>query len=383
MTPKLSKPMPSHIDRTRKPEGCYWDGSGRGRWYTSWRDEAGRQRTKSIAGPKATMAELHAAMEAFNGTKRGTLNHLVSLFEQHQEFRDLAPATQRDYQHHAKLVCAVATKSSMLLGDAPLRQWSRPMCQRLIDQIGKTSGPSSANHALRYLKRLFRWGANRGHVASNYADGVKGPKERKRRTLPEDRIYMDALAYAKECGTKPERTKGSCAPYLWAVMELTYLLRLRGAEALDASDAWEGTNEQGEPGVWVSRRKGSRGNFTRWNPRLRAAWDALKARRKAIWDKRGTASPLHKEDRPIVVSACGGRLKSSSLSSAWDRFIKAAIEAGKIPADARFSLHSLKRRGITKTQGTWADKKAGGGHLSDSMQAVYDFSVPTVDPTEQ
>lgn len=373
--------MPAHINPAKVPTGCYWNPRGRGSWYTSWRDGSGKQRTKTIAKAGATMADLHAQMELFSGVKRGTLRYLIDEFEKHPDFTGLAKATRRDYAHHGRLVCAIKTRQGTPLGDAPLSQWTRPMCQRLIDQIG-SDRPSTANHALRFLKRLFRWGANRGHIADNVADGVEGPAERKKRIMPTDTVYMDALSYAKECGSKPERTKGSCAPYLWAVMELAYLLRLRGIEVLDASDAWEGKNENGEPGLWVNRRKGSRGNFTRWNQRTKQAWDTLKARRAAVWERRSMPRPLQPEDRKLVVAADGGPLKRSSLSTAWDRFIKAAIEQGKVPADARFSLHSLKRRGVTKTAGTWADKKAGSGHVGDSMQAVYDFSLPTVDPTE-
>lgn len=367
-------PYPPHINPAKVPTGMYWHPNGRGRWITVYR-VAGKQKTKTLAGPAASLADLHQAMEAFKGTATGTLAHLVEQFEHSQEFRELAPATQRDYEFSAKGLKATKTRTGPL-GEQPLAGWSRPMCQRLIDKIAKDRGPSAANHALRYLKRLFRWGMNRGHCADNPAKGIEAAKERKRRRLPTQASYNAALAYAMECGSKTPHTKGSCPGYLWAVIELAYLLRLRGIEVLDLTDAAALEN-----GIHVIRRKGSRGNITEWSPRLRAAWDYLSERRQTIHQKRKTAVRMHAHQRHLVVAEDGNPLARDSLSSAWDRFIKGAIKAGKIAAEDRFALHDLKRKGVTDTTGTWADKSQASGHKSDTMRDVYDHQLPVVKPS--
>lgn len=44
-------------------------------------------------------------------------------------------------------------------------------------------------------------------------------------------------------------------------------------------------------------------------------------------------------------------------------------------------MHDFKRKGITDTLGTRADKQQASGHKDESMMDVYDLSVPTVNPS--
>jgi hypothetical protein len=119
----------------------------------------------------------------------------------------------------------------------------------------------------------------------------------------------------------------------------------------------------------------------RWTPRLRAAWNSAKAYRSQIWKAKAMPEPLTPDRRFIIVAAHGGALQKSSLDTAWQRFITKAIEAGVITAEQRFGLHDLKRRGITDTPGTRADKQLASGHRDESMLDVYDLSLPLVDPS--
>jgi hypothetical protein len=151
-------------------------------------------------------------------------------------------------------------------------------------------------------------------------------------------------------------------------MEISYLCRLRGIETVTLADA----NETPE-GVRTNRRKGSRDNIVRWTPRLRAAWDAAKAARKAIRDKKKMPIPMTAEARRrLVVAAHGGPLRKSSLDTAWQRFITQALEKGLIAEEERFGLHDLKRQGITDTIGNRADKQEASGHRDAAMLDVYD-----------
>jgi hypothetical protein len=43
-------------------------------------------------------------------------------------------------------------------------------------------------------------------------------------------------------------------------------------------------------------------------------------------------------------------------------------------------MHDFKRKGITDTVGTRADKQQASGHKDESMMDVYDLSVPLVRP---
>jgi len=55
-----------------------------------------------------------------------------------------------------------------------------------------------------------------------------------------------------------------------------------------------------------------------------------------------------------------------------------ALGGNVIVSDERFGLHDMKRRGVTDSEGTRADKRESSGHRSESMMDVYDLTVPVV-----
>ena len=88
--------------------------------------------------------------------------------------------------------------------------------------------------------------------------------------------------------------------------------------------------------------------------------------------------PMRTDQRPVVIAADGGRLSKSALDTAWQRCMTLAVAARTLTESQRFGLHDLKRRGITDTTGTRADKQDASGHRSAGMMDVYDLSVPVV-----
>lgn len=375
---KPDNTIPAHIHPDKLPDKCYWDKSGKGHWYTIYQDETGRNRRKRIADRHATLSELHKLIEEFNGTSPNTFTWLSSLFQSSPDFKHLAKSTRKDYQYCSDLIADHPTKQTVLLGAAPLSQWNKPMVRKLIDQIITARGPSAANHALRYLRRLFAWGSERGYVAQNYAAGIKQAKETPKQQYVETTAYIQMLEYAKECGSKQVNAAGSCPEYLWAVMEIAYLCRLRGIEVATMNES-----HYTELGALCQRRKNSRTNIAIWNDRLKAAWDSLITRRNRIWQAKKMPVPVKPQDRPLIVNKSGGPIKKSSIDTAWQRLITRAM-AGENPiitADQRFSLHDLKRKGITDTEGTRADKQDAAGHRSQRMMDVYDKSIPAVKPS--
>lgn len=373
---KFNPHIPAHINQAKLPDNCYWDKSGAGHWFTTYRNEAGAQRRKRIAGPLATLSELHKVIEEFNGTDPNTFNWLTQQFQNSIDFKQLEKGTRRDYKYCSGVIAEHPTKKQILLGAVSLSQWSRPMVRKLMDQIIEQRGPSSANHSLRYLRRLLSWGLERGYVKENYATGIKQAKETPKQQYVETDAYMKMLDYAKECGARTVNAEGSCPEYVWAVMELAYLCRLRGIEIVTMNES-----HYNELGALCQRRKGSRTNITAWNDRLKAAWTTLITRRNNIWQKKKTPVPVKPEDRPLVVTKTGTMLKKSALETAWQRLITRALEEGIITKEQRFSLHDLKRKGITDTEGTRADKQDAAGHRSQRMMDVYDKSVPVVKPS--
>ncbi|WP_394001380.1 hypothetical protein ACF3M1_13255 [Luteimonas sp. WGS1318] len=82
----------------------------------------------------------------------------------------------------------------------------------------------------------------------------------------------------------------------------------------------------------------------------------------------------------VILAEHGEPLKKSGLDSAWQRFIRLAIEKEVITVDQRFGVHDLKLRGGIDTPDTFAEKQQALG-LTEQMMKTYDKSVPEVAPS--
>ncbi|ALO46616.1 site-specific integrase [Pseudohongiella spirulinae] len=376
--PRSRKPAcPAHIDARKLPDYCYWDGSGKGHWYTKIKDPDGKWRRRKVAGPRATLADLHKEMEALAGRPLDCLNWLADKFEKSAKFKSVSERMQDDWTYCQGVVCTYPSKQpGVLIGQIPLSAWKPALVQKLIDGITETRGPSSAKHCHSYIKRVFNWGIARGYCASNPCPRgvIELPKERQRRRLPAPALVAKLVAFARERSARPSRTKGSCPHYIWLALELAYLNRLRGIEVFALTDACEL-----DDGLLCQRTKGSGASVTRWNPRLREVFSEAQKLRSEIFRKSGRPIPFRPEDRFLMVTTGGKRIAESSWQSAWARFMKLAVREGVITEEEKFGLHDMKRRGLTDTKGTKADKLEAGGHSSLQMLKVYDHSIPVVD----
>jgi site-specific recombinase XerC len=374
---KADPSIPRHIDQAALPRGLYWDRTGAGRWFVFETGAHGRPKRTTVATAAARLSELHEIMETRAGVDRGTLAWLLDEFHASKKFKALAPATRKGYEFYRGVAKDFQTKSAGKLGEIACARLTPPAVQRIVDKIADDGTPTKANALLRYMRRVFRWGVNRGKCPTNPAKGVEQATERRQRRMPDAAVVSSVLAFARVHGAYKAHTKGSVAPYLWMAIELAYLCRLRGIEALMLTDA-SATDE----GVRVARVKGSRDNIVRWTPRLREVWDAAVAYRKLVTPSNAVVQ-IDPAKRVLIVSQEGTPLRKSSLDTAWQRMILAAIDARVITAEQRFSLHGMKHRGITDTPGTRGEKQLASGHKSEAMLDVYDHSLPHVDPASE
>ncbi|WNF56004.1 integrase [Pseudomonas sp. SG20052] len=368
--------IPAHVDQAALPAAIYFDHRGSGVWYTLHYDETGKQRRKNVAPADVSLAELHRIMDEASNVDRGTLRYVCEQFHQSDRYKKLAPKTHDDYCYSRDVLLNIPTKLGKPLGDLAVKKFTAALVQRIVDRLADEGTPSKAAHALRYLRRVLQWGRNRGFLEVNPALGIEAPIERKQRRLPRQKVMDVLIDRATARGRLARNEPGGCPEYLASVMELAYLCRLRGIEVVTLTDA----NEL-EEGILTNRRKGSRDNIVRWTPRLRAVWDGAKALRARTWESRKTPIPIAPSKRFIIVASHGGPLRKTSLDTAWQRFITLAIADGNIHPEDRFALHDLKRRGITDTTGTRADKQEASGHRDAKMMDVYDHSVPVVSPS--
>ena len=382
---KHNPAIPPHIDQNAIPKNVYWD---EGRWYiVEPHPEGGKRSKRTIAYKDARLSELHLAKESASGIgERGTLEYLVAAFMQSTEYKQLARGSRADYDHHAKVSCNYMLKDGSSVGRLQVDRMSVPLVQRLIETLAKgrdasstrpalVPRPSTANHVLRYLHRLFAWGIRMGHCRTNPAAGVRGVRERADFKMPDPHVFLAVLEFARARAALPLHSKGSIAPYMPAVMVLAYNARLRGIEVTELTDA-----DALREGVRCSRRKGSRDNITAWNEDLRWAWTWLRDYRAERVEAHKRPVPMRVEKRSLLVTQTGTPLARSTLKTAWQRLILAAIEAGVIAEDQRFSLHGLKHRGITDTRGTRAHKQDAAGHVTPQMTNRYDHELQVVLP---
>lgn len=373
------KNYPSHIDPKKLPLGCYWDSSGKGHWYTRFKDDNGIARRAKIGGRDATMADLHRLIEEKDGVLVATFQWLIDEFEKSLQFKGLAPATKKDWSHHLRVVASHPSRNPRItLGKTERARWTTPDVQKIIDSVAEARGPSTAKHCYTALKRVFNWGLNRGYVQRNPVQVIELPKERQRRRLPPVEIMNRLITFANERAKRKPRTEGCVAHYIASALEITYLNRLRGIEAFSTTDA-----QVQEAGLECIRKKGSSGSITKWNPRLRAAIDRTQAQRDAIWAKKRKPYPIQPKDRPLIVNTSGDAVKQSTWQTRWRAFMKLAIREGIITQEQWFGLHDMKRRGATDTKGTKAEKMEATGHHSRQMLDIYDHSVPHVDASSE
>jgi hypothetical protein len=308
--------------------------------------ETRRQREARLCAGNATLAEVWAAYESRTAPRdHGTFRWLSRLYQESSQFRELALTTQRDYEGAHRRICAMELADGRLLGDLPLRDWTPPLLQKWQDKRAATA-PVTANREKSYISRVFAWGVARGHAEHNPAKHVPRVREHARTRYVTDAEYA-AVA---------ELAAGSGSPYLVPVMELAYLLRARLAEVLDLQ-----RDNLTDEGVLLRRRKGSRDSLTAWTPRLRAAVKA------ALSMQQGKIS-----SRYVIAGRDFGRMKETTIQTAWGRLMRGWT-------GERFTIHDLKAKGITDTEGD--NKLAASGHRDPRMLAVYDRLPGRVDAT--
>jgi hypothetical protein len=373
---KHNHTIPDHIDQSGIPKGVYWDSTGKGRWFV-FVEKEGKPARETIAGPHARLSDLHTVMEqGRGGSARGSIAWMLEQFHASSKFKELSAGSQTNMKVYKKAIVEFPTKLGIPFGALMADRLTQTNIQRLHEAVVKQGHPTKANHLLRYLRRVYKWAGPHLGIKFNPARGIEQARERKKRVLPEHQAYEALLAFAKERGALQAHSKGSVPPYLWIVYQLGYLCRLRGIEANTLTEA----NAEKE-GLRTNRRKRSKDNIVEWNDSLRAAWDAALAYRKSVVERLGLPVPLRPQDRYVILSEDGQLLTKSGLDSAWQRFIKMAIKEGVITEAQRFSLHSLKRKGVTDTKGTKHDKQDAAG-LTEPMMQVYDHSLAVVKPSD-
>tara|TARA_R110000751_G_scaffold6361_1_gene27162 strand:- start:295 stop:1446 length:1152 start_codon:yes stop_codon:yes gene_type:complete len=368
---KINAKIPAHINQTKLPDGLSYDAI-QNRWRFNYTDSLGKRHDKRVGSQTSKLAQILNNIERLGIEKPNTFNWLVNEYLQDARFLDLKPATQKNYLACYTLIKKQSVKQKSVT-TLLLKNWSSGLCQQINTQIAKKNGPSMANHCHSFLSLVFTYGKNYNYVTTNHATGVYKAKCRPAQQWVSTEVYSRVLSYAKKRGSTLPKTRGSSPYYIWLMMEISYLCRLRGVETRTLTE-----NKMLENGLQCDRRKGSKGNITIYNDRLLSVLNSAILHRDNIWRSNGYPVPISKEDRLLIVNNTGQAVSLDSFHSAWQKFINFAINDKIITNDERFSLHDLKRKGISDTAGTGSDKKDASGHRSDAMMQVYDKSLISV-----
>lgn len=297
-----------------------------------------------LCGLDASIAQVWAEYEKVVKDDQGTLKWLLAQYHDSQQFRRLAKATREGYESYRGVICRQELKSGGTFGDVPLKAITRRTIRRYLD---KYPHPISANRHIQYLKAAWNWGLQRYETVPdpNPCLGVDMNEETPRPryvTHEEYRLVRDIAL-------------GMRVPYFAHAMELAYLCRARRAEVFGLRHE----DLTGE-GIMLRRSKGSRGEITLWNPRLRAAVEGC----KSIYPN----APTPITGKLLIHNKSGGPMSKNALDSAWQRIMAKAMDtAADQHLSESFTFHDLKAAGCTDH-----DDQNAGGHKSKKMIAVYD-----------
>ncbi len=100
----------------------------------------------------------------------GTFGLLVNQYRSSTAFRDLAPRTRENYERILAYLQPLA--------DVPLSRFDRPSIVRIRDKAAQR-GRAFGNYVKAVLSLVFSWGAERGYIDANPAEGIKNVRRTK------------------------------------------------------------------------------------------------------------------------------------------------------------------------------------------------------------
>lgn len=369
-----STDIPKHIDQSKLPDYCYWDKSGKGHWYTQFKDD-GKWRRRKVGDERSLLSDLHKEIEKRTVKDFNTITWLYEKFKKSPSYKRSKPQIDAWEYAHGILAKHPTLKAGVSLAQVPLNSWNPELVQKTIDSVGEKNGATAAKRVREFISRMFNWGSGRGHCQQSPVGKPEMPAERKRQRIPEIKLVKRLERFALERGSQA-RQKGNCAPFIFSIMVIARKCRLRGIETRTTTDA-----HLLDIGIDCQRRKGSRTNVTEYDELLEEAIDRALTRRGEIFEKKKRPIPFNPEDRFLIVGTSGQPLSKSAWSNAWSRFLNLAIENGIMSKEEWFGLHDLKRRGVTDTPGTKAERMEASGHKSLKGFEPYDKRKSIVRPS--
>lgn len=250
----------------------------------------------------AECARIGALSTAAGPPKPGTLGLLIRDYRASPAFADLAPRTRTDYQRIFDYLRPIA--------DTELVRFSKPLVIRIRDRAAAKHGRRFGNYVKSVLSLLFSWGAERGFLPNNPAEGIKAI--RRDPSLPRaNRPWSDEERFAV-LAAAPVQLKVPLAIGMFTGLREGDVLRLTKADC---------------SGARLATRTGKTGRLITW-PRIPAALLAILAE-----------APAH--DAVTVAATSRGRpWTAAGFRASW-RNLRLKLEAAGLVAPG-LTFHGLR-----------------------------------------
>jgi integrase len=297
----------------------------------------------NLCAADSTVPQVWEAFERETKQDQDSLRWLLSEYHGSKKFKSLKPKTQEDYEGYQRIITAYPMASGKPFGGARIEKIKRTAIQKYLD---KYHAPTSANRHIQYIKAAWNWAANRyEHIPENPCVGVELNTETARTRYVEPQEYAAIHALTSGWVT-------------WA-MELAYICRARRMEILSLR-----VSDILPEGLRLERGKKSKGEITKWTPRLRAA--IAGAIKHSYSDVEPVSSAL------LLLNNRGRKISKPAWNSALQR-LKPKMKALGMEV---FTLHDLKAAG-------YSDQAVqDAGHKSGKMHDVYMRKLKIVEPAK-
>lgn len=235
------------------------------------------------------------------------------LYRESPAWHRLSEATQKDYTQCSGPLLVVFGKAAYgILRPSDMNRYLR------VERVGS---PVRANREMALASNLFNLAVERGDLEANPCRQIRRNPESPRTEAPDADALSVFLAWAT--------AKGGQAVVLSAMAEFAAIAGNRRVEF--KSLAWP---QVSDTVVRVTRAK-QRGKVKPIEAiEISPALSELLARLRK----------LAKDDRMgyVFPAKSGNAYTESAFNSAWQRLVKAAIAAGIVTADKRFTFHDLR-----------------------------------------
>lgn len=277
--------------------------------------------------------------------KPGTLGGLIQAYFETEHFRNLAPATKRDYRQCADYLEPIR--------DTPVPLIDTPLVAAIHDKAAKAIGWRRANMVRSVLSEVFRHAIPKGLIRENYAKGVI-PKPR-----PKSLPYANRPWTQEEC----EVVLRLAPPHMKAAIALMM------NTGLDPSDALALRRDQiDKETIWGARGKTGNEVAIPIGPRLRAALEEAP----------------HHDAHTILASSRGESWTYNGFSTVWHRFKSRIEEQGLIAKG--LTLKGLRHTVATTLREAGLDERRIAdllGQKTPSMARHYSRSANLADKNRE